>query len=268
MNLQELVSLHIQTKAWEKDNFFQSLCEHQGKNDLLDVYGWLCSRAELHLAKNSRYTYEWKNALRLAACACLSTLQGDDIERICGYVLDPLIQLGVLARLPSELQKDYNDPMDRSLAKYDWVAPANFAWARDSLHQFRHTDTCVARDEIAILLYAERGVPAKLSLEIKPSIEPGLVHYPDPRYMTFVQITEEFRQSFQQGLEFAWFMAKTQGCPSMTVRWKIARNDGEILHVLQGASVGAAFALALVKLLSALPRLQNKSTISQLDLSG
>jgi len=268
MNLQELVSLHIQTKAWEKDNFFQSLCEHQDKNDLLDIYEWLCLRAELHLAKNSRYTYEWKSALRLAACACLSTLQGDDVERICGYVLDPLIQIGALTRFPSELQKNYEDPMDRALAKYDWGVPTNFAWARDSLRQFRYIDSCVARDEIAILLYAERGVPAKLSLEIQLGIEAGLVHYPDPRYMTFVQLTEEFRQSFQQGIEFAWCMAKTQGCPSMAIRWKITRNDGEILHVLQGASVGAAFALALVKLLSSLPGLQNKSTISQLDLSG
>lgn len=250
MDLRDLIKNHIQTGAWEKDKYFLCLREHLRKNDLIEVVDWLYFEANKRLAEETKYCYEWKAAACMMACASFATLEGEDAEIISMHVLNPLIEMQVLKSAPKNIANNFTNPLRRTMEQFIWPSPFNTSWAWDAVRQFQGNVDQTCQEEITILLYDFDGLPAKLYLDAIPGIQPGMVFFPDPRSMTFVQMSDIFYQAIQMAADFSWQLAEAHGCPPVEVRWWITRIDEQPLKLLDQQSVGAAFALGFSKLLN------------------
>lgn len=186
------------------------------------------------------------------ACAQIAALDRYNCRR-----LEALLRLiDPDARLPDAFQQQLEHVPDDKWAQAlhaalqyaAWPLPLCAAWGWDAINRFWKIDRQVEqRQHITLLLVdgKNQGVAADLALELLSKGAGEL--YPDPGGMWY----PAQRPAFQQALEKACALVRGRGLwpDRQDVRWSVARQDGGPLDVLDGGSAGAAFALALAKLL-------------------
>jgi len=185
-------------------------------------------------------------------CAQVAALDRYNCKRLGAL----LCRIDPAAELPDAFQQQlervpagqWAQALHAALQYVAWPPPLCAAWGWDAINRFWKNDRRVEhRQHITLLLVDGRnqGVAADLVLELlaKGSGE----FYPDPGSMWYpVQ-----RPAFQQALDKACELVRGRDLwpAQQDVRWNVARQDGGPLDVLDGGSAGAAFALALAKLL-------------------
>jgi hypothetical protein len=155
-----------------------------------------------------------------------------------------------MERFASLARAEWPGFLEEALKRLVWPAPLNAAWARDTIACFwKNCRQPIRSQRVTLLLLDEdeQGFTADLSLDLLENGNGTL--YPDPESMSFVRLSESFLESIQRARAAVLQMeGRLEG---EDVRWKIERQDGKTLSCLEGGSAGGAFALALVKLLSA-----------------
>ena len=252
--LLELETRTFRLKHWKEllqgDRLFTELCAlHPYKlPEVVRILGQCSNDPLLKLQP------EQKAALTVVlVCAQIAWLDSFSYDRLPGLLaqIDPAVELpgDLVAALEKTSPDRWAGTLRASLRYVHWLPPLCAAWGWDAIHRLQQKERSVAqRQRITLLLVdgKHQGVAADLTLELLP--KGGGEIYPDPGSMWHPVQRQAFRQSVQDALAFV----NKQGLvlEKQDVRWCVSRQDGGPLDVLDGKSAGAAFALALAKLLS------------------
>lgn len=253
MNIQTLLTEHWYM-SWEFDHFFQALSEDLQKGNLWSAYQFVWDKSQ---KRSTKFEMQYRTALQLVGCACLAALEpgisGEEIiQDLMNGEIWPDLKDGTIHPLPGTRAE-----ILPFLKRFDWPDETGLSWTWDAICQLQNSRKTTAVEDIIVPIVRRddkdqplRGMAAWLIVEAFPGLSDKLVCFSDSRNMAFLKLDETTEDSIQKGQQAAWNLASDNGCPPADVRWRIEdfeRKDP--IHDLDGESVGAAFALALAKVL-------------------
>lgn len=184
-------------------------------------------------------------------CAQIATLDRYNYSRLSTLLrlIDPESRLpeGFQSQLKKVSQAQWYFTVHAALQYANWPPPLSSAWAWDAVNRFWKKERLVEKQQHIVLLLVDgkqQGLAADLTLELLSNGNGDI--YADPGSMWYPAQRETFRQALESAVEFV----RSRGLWPIRqdVRWRVVRQDSGPLDILDGGSAGAAFALALAKL--------------------
>ena len=194
---------------------------------------------------------KWRIAQAIFTCARVANLDSYSYTKL-PHLLQSINLPGKILELDSANLDKFNQGswstlLKGALANLTWFSPLSAAWAWDAINHFMKSPRKeINSQRLTLLLLGEdsEGITADLTLDLLDEGDGTL--YPDPETMSFVDFGEKFLESQQNAIHA--IHKRGRWAKDKDVRWKIERQDGKPLRVLDGGSAGATFALGLSKL--------------------
>ena len=99
------------------------------------------------------------------------------------------------------------------------------------------------------LVLSGNGSGSIITLLFDVMADPGTGDfYPDPRWMSFIERDEQYREAENNALDIMKREVGWPGNGTSDIRWRLTRTGSNPLHMVQQGSAGGAYAIALLKL--------------------
>jgi hypothetical protein len=194
---------------------------------------------------------KWRIAKVIFTCARIANLDSYSYKKLPDLLQTSNLSGEMLTHDSADFDKFNQDSwftfIRGVLEGLTWFNPISAAWAWDTLNHFwKRPRKEINSQRLTLLLLGKdhAGITADLTLDLLDDGDGTL--YPDPETMSFVTQGDKFIESQQNAINA--IQQRGTWAYHKDVRWKIERQDGKPIQVLDGGSAGATFALGLSKL--------------------